>query len=878
MIGTTVAHYKILERLGGGGMGVVYKAEDTKLKRIVALKFLPPDLTRDEEAKTRFIHEAQAASALQHNNICTVHDIDETPDRQLFIVMDCYEGESLKEKIARGPLKTPEATDLAIQIALGLAEAHQHGIIHRDVKPANIIITQSGVAKIVDFGLAKLSGATKLTKAGSTLGTLSYMSPEQLQGADVDARADIFSLGVILYEMLTGKPPFRGEHEAALMYSITNEEPEPLLKHLPDASSELVHIVNRALEKSPADRYKTMDDVLIDLRRLRKETSKVSMPAFKGITKRGLTKKSLSLIVGSVIVLSAFVVLFVLPSLSKLPRLNPRMRERVIEVPFSEIGMPCLSRDGKLIAFSAADTKGRWDFYVMHLGSSDVRRVSFDSSRFTNQSVDFSPDGGRIVYNRVSFDLSTCALHVASVLTGESRMLVDTGYAPIWRGDGERIGYMRMGATDNLKSPSGKPEFWSIRPDGTEKKLEFADTSSIRDLTLCYSWSPDGNSIVYLSTRKGHAQEVFVRDLRTGSERQLTQMNSGIDNVRWANNGWLFFSSNKSGTTNLWIIPSEGGEPTEFTKGTNPYIDVDISTDCATLLGYQRIQVNRLWVAALEGESADAISSEDQIYSSPFFSSDDKQVVFAMGSGDPMARTTQIYLSDLNGERRKRLTFGEQIARNPIWSPDGKLIAFASFLPAGYTVWAEGSPSCYVVDAMNPASSHRVGYGIPLFWIDNQTFVCFRDSTLSGWQTFIDGREQKRFSPDSMLVVPVYSRELLLINDFRDGTQGLYVGPLDYLENASPEKLRLIHSYKPRWQQWSVAPSPTGGFALLYNGRGDFWKVRFPSCEKERLVKVFPEFQFVRGSVHVSNDGKKIVYPGRMQTKSKLVLMEKPFE
>jgi serine/threonine protein kinase len=180
MIGKIVSHYQILEKLGEGGMGVVYKAEDTKLKRTVALKFLPPELTRDPEAKERFIREAQAASALQHHHICTIHDIDETPDGQLFIVMDCYAGETLKQKISRGPLEIGEAIDLALQIANGLERAHEEGIIHRDIKPANTIVTDRGEVKILDFGLAKLAGQAQLTKDNSTLGTVAYMSPEQL--------------------------------------------------------------------------------------------------------------------------------------------------------------------------------------------------------------------------------------------------------------------------------------------------------------------------------------------------------------------------------------------------------------------------------------------------------------------------------------------------------------------------------------------------------------------------------------------------------------------------------------------------------------------------------------------------------------------------
>jgi len=265
VIGKVVSHYKILEKLGEGGMGVVYKADDTRLKRTVALKFLPPELTRDPDAKERFIHEAQAASALDHPNICDIHDIGETDDRQLFIVMTCYEGETLKKKIERGPLKIDEAFDITRQVAHGLAKAHEHGIIHRDIKPANILITSDGVAKIVDFGLAKLTGQTLLTKTGSTLGTAAYMSPEQAHGESVDQRTDIWAMGVVLYEMLTGRNPFAGEYAEAVTYRIVNEEPEFVTKLRPEVPARLDHIIERAMAKDPTRRYQNAAEICTEL-------------------------------------------------------------------------------------------------------------------------------------------------------------------------------------------------------------------------------------------------------------------------------------------------------------------------------------------------------------------------------------------------------------------------------------------------------------------------------------------------------------------------------------------------------------------------------------------------------------------------------------
>ena len=271
MIGKTISHYRILEKLGEGGMGVVYKAHDTKLGRFVALKFLPTELTRDVEARHRFTQEARAASALDHPNICTIHEIDETNEGQTFIAMACYEGESLKTKIERGPLKLDEALEIAAQIAQGLAKAHGQGIIHRDIKPANILVTKDGFVKIVDFGVAKLIGGAALTKAGSSLGTVAYMSPEQARGQEIDARSDIFSLGAVLYEMLAGRHAFPGEYDQVTLYAIMNENPEPVTALRSGIPIELERIVTKMLAKSPGDRYQRLDEFLVDLRALRKQ-------------------------------------------------------------------------------------------------------------------------------------------------------------------------------------------------------------------------------------------------------------------------------------------------------------------------------------------------------------------------------------------------------------------------------------------------------------------------------------------------------------------------------------------------------------------------------------------------------------------------------
>jgi serine/threonine protein kinase/Tfp pilus assembly protein PilF len=265
MLGRSISHYQITEKLGEGGMGVVYKALDTKLDRFVALKFLQTALPATTEDTVRFFHEAKAASSVDHPNICTVYDFDETPEGQTFIVMAYYEGMTLKQKLAGGPLQPAEAVTIGLGIADGLEAAHQKGIVHRDIKSSNILLTSSGQVKIMDFGLAKLRGHQQLTNKGTALGTVAYMSPEQARGDEVDNRTDIWSFGVVLYEMLTGVLPFRSEYDQAMIYSILNEEPRPVSEFATAPGDRLSRIVARALAKDPDKRYARIAELRADL-------------------------------------------------------------------------------------------------------------------------------------------------------------------------------------------------------------------------------------------------------------------------------------------------------------------------------------------------------------------------------------------------------------------------------------------------------------------------------------------------------------------------------------------------------------------------------------------------------------------------------------
>jgi serine/threonine protein kinase/Tfp pilus assembly protein PilF len=308
-IGETISHYTLIEKIGQGGMGLVFKAEDTILHRTVALKFLVPQVVGTAEEKKRFLHEAQTAAALDHPNICTVHEIDES-DEFTFISMAYIDGQNLSERIKRGPLKLDTAVDTAIQIAEGLKAAHEKGIVHRDIKSANIMVDSRGHVRITDFGLAQLSGRTRLTKTGSTPGTISYMSPEQTRGEGVDHRTDIWSFGVLLYEMMTGQLPFKGDYEQAVVYSIINEQAPAVAALRSDIPSKLEQIVNKCLAKSPDERYQHVDDMIADLKHVRKE-SKDTLPLQTTTSSSSVSrKKKLKLVLIPFILTLLFIICY----------------------------------------------------------------------------------------------------------------------------------------------------------------------------------------------------------------------------------------------------------------------------------------------------------------------------------------------------------------------------------------------------------------------------------------------------------------------------------------------------------------------------------------------------------------------------------------
>lgn len=875
MIGTTVSHYKILEKIGGGGMGIVYKAQDLKLDRAVALKFLPPELTLDPDAKERFIHEAKAASSLQHHNICTIHDVDQTADGQMFIVMDLYEGETLKSRIAKGKLRIEEATDIAIQIAQGLAEAHEHGIIHRDIKPANVLITKNGVAKIVDFGLAKLSGATKVTKTGSTLGTVAYMAPEQLQGSDVDARADIFSLGVVLYEMLTGKTPFRGDHEAALMYSIMNEEPEPLQHFIADVPSELIHIVSRALEKSPADRYKTMDDLLIDLRRLRKETSKVSMPGFTGVVQHRFMWKHAALLGLGVIIVAALVIVFILPSPRKMPQPNRDAKTQVIPTPMNTWGYPCLSSDGNWMAFIREDSNGKRDVYFMNTSGGDVRRITDDSSDY-QEVGDISRDGAWLACTRLVNHKAEVALVPSQ---GGKSQTVCAGLWPRWTVDNQRLMYVNSPRGWGRGTKSGRYEIWSVRRDGTDNHFEFIGPG-IYGNVMAMSLSPDSKSVAWIETFPDYSNDIITHNLETGSESQITFTKSIMDEVFWTANNFIIYSSDRSKNFDLWMCPADGGESIPITLSSSAKLRAQLSADGRKLLYYEYQLVGNIKTLNLENGTVSAITSDDLNRTGLSICPDNQRFAFMPTNAYSNLLTTHgIHVIDRRRvESPLSVVSGVRTGDQTAWSPDGQWIAFTRrpdsvTQPYKICVISPTSPASMKVVGEGEQDLTGLASGTYVRWVDNGTLLWFTPGQKKTWVSSIEHPNPRQFYNDSTRAYPLQGRRYVLFRDYRHGHEGWWVDLSPAVTNAGSRSVKKILGPE------EVSIAPDGRFLLFMTSKGELQKVSLPEGKvyslAYRLQNVIADFGS-EGIGAISSDGKQLAYVEHVQT-GKLVLVENPF-
>jgi serine/threonine protein kinase len=681
--GREISHFRVGEPLGSGGMGVVFEAEDTRLGRTVALKFLAPELVRDPAAKARFLTEARAASALDHPNLCTILEAGESEDGLLFLAMPRYDGESLQRRISRGALPVEQALDIAAQAARGLAKAHQHGIVHRDVKPGNLFVTRDGVVKILDFGIAKLSGEAATTRAGAVLGTPSYMSPEQSLGETIDARADVWSLGVVLYEMLAGRRPFVGATAVAVVYSALHETPEPLVNLRPEVPAELDRIVSRMLARDPEQRYANAAEVLDDLRTSLglPTTGTLSYPA-AGPPRRRISRSTLTgLALAMIIVVAAGLLLW--REGRPEPPLQPGQIVQLTDFQGRETS-PSLSPDGTVVVYSRS-VEGNSDIFWQRVEDGQPMNLTKDSGADDTQPA-FSPDGQQIAF-RSERDGGGIFLMGA---TGESvRRLTDFGFNPAWSPDGREIVVATEGAFDPTARYSRSQIFRIDVATGTRRSLAVPDG-------VQPSWSPHGFRIAFWGIERPASRRAIWTVPAEGGAPVIVVHDAFYNwSPVWSPDGrFLYFASDRGGSMNLWRVAIDertGSAPEEPQQITN-------SSEWSALPSFSRD--GRRLVYATSGSR----SFVEQVPFNPKTGRiDEPPTVVYEGAravrsceGSPdgtwlvlraSAPADDLFLIRPDGSDPRNLTDDLARDRVPRWSPDGSRILFASNRSGKYEAW-----------------------------------------------------------------------------------------------------------------------------------------------------------------------------------------------
>jgi eukaryotic-like serine/threonine-protein kinase len=682
MLGREVEHYRILGHLGGGGMGVVYKAEDSRLQRTVALKFLPPSLTRDPVAKSRFLQEARAASALDHPNVCTIYDVGsievEAEDDRLYLAMPAYDGETVKQKIERGPLPVEEAVDIAKQAAQGLAKAHRQGIVHRDVKPANLMVTGDGIVKILDFGLAKLAGAMGLTRTGFCVGTPTYMSPEQARG-EVDHRTDLWSLGVVLYEMLTGQAPFQAESDPQIVHAVLHEEPAPLRRWRPDAPAGLERIIAGLLKKNLADRYPSAEHLLADLRGI----SSAGGPPTTGRPPADLPSRRLPVLV----VLGVLAVVGVLSVLWLLRRETPPARAaapvRLTREPGRE-RQPSLSPKGDVFVYVKQDggdtgDTGDTDIFWERVGGDNPRNLTEEHPQDDSEPA-ISPDGTQIVFRS---EKEGGGLFVMGA-TGESpRRLTHAGYSPAWSPDGTEIVY----ATQRAEPGRSESGLWRVSAAGGRPVLV------TRADAVQPSWSPGGRRIAWWGIAASSGERAIWTARKDGGDPvRLAGGEGNTSNPVWSPDGHLYFIRDNGDSMSLWRVRVD--EETGRTQGEPEPLWAPTESIAGLSLAAGRLvyatdnptaNVERVAFDPERGEIAGApepVTQGSWAVRSADLSPDGEWIVF-----DTEAPQEDLFVVRADGSGRLQLFDDVHKDRMPRWSPDGASILFYSNRGGKYEAW-----------------------------------------------------------------------------------------------------------------------------------------------------------------------------------------------